>query len=56
MDHIGPEIGGRDHVEDGLAEESEPLPVVIILVDLRTVVQVGLVDQVDRDLSDPGGS
>src|SRR5437016_5110646 len=56
VDHIGPEIRGRDQVEDGLAEESEPLPVVIILVDLRTVVQVGLVDQVDRDFPDPGGS
>src|SRR5207249_4721138 len=39
--------------QDSLAEESEPLPVVVILVDLRTVVQVRLVDQVDRDLSDP---
>src|SRR5438552_18206969 len=56
VDHIGPEIGGGDQVEDGLAEESEPLPVVVILVDLRTVVEVGLVDQVDRDLSDSGGS
>ena len=56
VNDVGPEIRGREHVQDGLAKESEPLPVVIILVDLRTVVQVGLVDQVDRDLSDPGGS
>src|SRR5256885_8928698 len=53
VDDVGPEVRGWDEAQDSLAEESEPLPVVIILVDLRTVVQVRLVDQVDRDLSDP---
>src|SRR5256712_309256 len=53
VDDVGPEVRGRDEAQDSLAEESEPLPVVVILVDLRTVVQVRLVDQVDRDLSDP---
>src|SRR5712691_6386333 len=56
VDDVRPEIRGRDQVQDGLAEESEPLPVVVILVDLRTVVQVWLVDQVYRDLPDPCGS
>src|SRR3989475_12724 len=53
VDDVGPEVRGRDEAQDSLAEESEPLPVVVILVDLRTVVQVRLVDQVDRDLSNP---
>src|SRR5437870_5269986 len=53
VDDVGPEVRGRDEAQDSLAEESEPLPVVVKLVDLRTVVQVRLVDQVDRDLSDP---
>src|SRR2546428_315274 len=53
VDDVGPEVRGRDEAEHRLAEESEPLPVVVIFVDLRTVVQVRLVDQVDRDLSDP---
>src|SRR2546422_25747 len=53
VDDVGPEVRGRDQAQDSLAEESEPVPVVVILVDLRTVVQVRLVDQVDRDLSDP---
>src|SRR5438309_331587 len=53
VNDVGPEIRGREHVQDGLAKESEPLPVVVILIDLRTIVEVRFVHEIDRDASDP---
>src|SRR5436190_10233229 len=53
VDDVGPEIRGREHVQDGLAKESEPLPVVVILIDLRTIVEVWFIHKIDRNISDP---
>src|SRR5213594_1909052 len=48
VNDVGPEIRGREHVQDGLAKESEPFPVVVILIDLRTIVEVRFVHEIDR--------
>src|SRR5213592_4896046 len=53
VDDVGPEFRGREHVQDGLAKESEPLPVVVILIDLRTIVEVWFIHKIDRNISDP---
>ena len=53
VNDVGPEIRGREHVQDGLAKESEPFPVVVILIDLRTIVEVRFVHEIDWDASDP---